>query len=264
MQKFARRNEVQRSDLILCLGVNRCFRDYNRIISFPWFAPSFSESLPTHTCSPVCNSLFDEKNTQVHAGNDRHFLVDECRLKKPSTLAGFPFLKTFSCRGSSFQRIPSWKAGRLRTLSFSIGLSLLLWIVFHSTLISLRALTFCCPWYAIFHCFFSLCPQTGPRLQGQRRALQVFFREKRNASHRLLLQVPDHHHFQSDFCSLSMSPSEQYLECTETVTASSVLTVEADGIIKISRASSSGCFFFSFIRALLVSTTKDTESSASL
>ena len=96
----------------------------------------------------------------------------------------FHTCKTFACQGSSIQGIWPWRAGRSRTLSFSFGFSLLFWIVFHSALISSRALTFCCPLYAISTASFSFARGLPFWLQQrQRRAFQVVFHEKRNASH---------------------------------------------------------------------------------
>ena len=71
-------------------------------------------------------------------------------------VAGSPFLKDFlSCRGPSLQRISSWRAGWSRALTFSFWFSILLWIVFHNTLLSWSALNFCCPLYAISTVSFS-------------------------------------------------------------------------------------------------------------
>ena len=78
--------------------------------------------------------------------------------------------------GFSVQGIPSWRAGRSRTLSFSFAVLFILWIAFHSTLISSRALTFCCPLYAISTVSFGCSSVRGGHFQ-------VVFHEKKNASH---------------------------------------------------------------------------------
>ena len=55
----------------------------------------------------------------------------------------------------SFQGITSWRVRRSRTLSFPFGFSPLLRIVFHSTLVSSRALTLSCPLYTMSILSFS-------------------------------------------------------------------------------------------------------------
>ena len=113
----------------------------DRIIQILWFALLFPYS-STHTYFQVCNSLFDEKTLRwmpviaATPSKDNHF------CKKRSMLAVFPILKDFSCWCPSVQGIPSRRAGRSRTLSFSVGFSFLVWIVFHSTLVSSSTLTF--------------------------------------------------------------------------------------------------------------------------
>ena len=78
------------------------------------------------------------------------------------------------------------------------------------------------------HCFFFLCPQTCPWLQlRQKRAFQVAFNEKRNASHDFSAPRRGPPSFFS-LVSSRESPCEQYLECKATATALAVLTVEAD------------------------------------
>ena len=94
---------------------------------------------------PTSQILFDEKNIQVDARHHRHPLLASF-LEKPFLLV------------HSVQR--TWEAGRSRTPTFSIRFSLLLWIVFQSTCISSRALTFFCPLNAIstvsYHFFLDL------------------------------------------------------------------------------------------------------------
>ena len=105
-------------------------------------------------------------------------------LFKKAKHVGWVFFsrRTFACRGPSFQEVPSWRAGRSRTLTFSCGFSLALWIVFHSTLISSRALN------AVSTVAFFLCPWTCPWLQQrQRRAFQIVFHERRIASHEIFV-----------------------------------------------------------------------------
>ena len=74
---------------------------------------------------------------------------------------GFPYLKDFSLSGFLFPR-NSVVDGRSRTLTFSLGFSILLWTAFHTTFIASGALTFCCPLYTISTVFFFLCPFTCP------------------------------------------------------------------------------------------------------
>ena len=93
-----------------------------------------------------------------------------------------------------------------------------------TTLVSSRALTFCCPLYAITTVYFSL-PLAGAAPEAG--FLSCLSREEKC--------------FSRIFWSRD-SLFEQYLDSTETAMASAVLTVEGDGRKK-SRISSSGCFF---------------------
>ena len=126
-------------------------------------------------------------------------------------LVGFPFS----------QRIPSWRAGRSRTLYFSHGSSLLLLIVFQSTLISSRALTFCCPLNAISTVFLWTC-----HWQCQRQAFQVVFHVNRNASHDFSVPSIGGPPSFEVWCRLGIHLSEQYLACTETAMASASIPVK--------------------------------------
>ena len=96
--------------------------------------------------------------------------------------------------GVSFQGVPSWKVGRSRTPTFSFGCSSLLWIVFHSTPISSRALTFCCPLYAISTVSFFL-PLEVPLAAPAQEAFffyKYFTRREKLLKH-FLIQVSDRH-----------------------------------------------------------------------
>ena len=59
----------QRSVLAL-LGGDQCFGNHHRIISFLWFAPAFSVCLNAQILLSL--PMFDERNTQVDASNQRH------------------------------------------------------------------------------------------------------------------------------------------------------------------------------------------------
>ena len=131
-------------------------------------------------------------------------------------LAGFPFPK------NSF---PSWRTGRSGTLSFS-GFSLILWIVFHATLDSSRALTF------VVHCtlsplFLFLLP-LGVALGCSSAKRRAFFKLSFTRRETLLTIFLSKYRttiFQV-WCSLANHLFEQYLECTATAMASAALTVD--------------------------------------
>ena len=129
--------------------------------------------------SQVWNFLFDERITQVDVSNDKHSLLESHFLEGAARWLVFLSPRTLPFRGSFSQRIPSWRAGRSRTLSFSFGITLLLKIVFHSTLFSSRALTFRRPQSPL--CLFH-CPYTHLWLQQrQNRAFEDVIQVKRNA-----------------------------------------------------------------------------------
>ena len=92
---------------------------------------------------PSLQLFFYQKDTQADANNHRHSLLDNnpfFSVRVRSKLAGFPFSEGLSR--------PSLQ-GRSRILSFSFGFFPLLRIVFHSTHVSSRALTLCCPLHTI-------------------------------------------------------------------------------------------------------------------
>ena len=79
--------------------------------------------------------------------------------------------------GSLFPRNSVVESWMIANPSFGFSL---LWMVFHSTLMSLRALIFCCPLSAISTVYILRCPWLQQR---QRRAFEVVFHEKRTAPH---------------------------------------------------------------------------------
>ena len=100
------------------------------------------------------------------------------RLKSSQIITGIPFWTVTIF----FQKIRSNRAGWSRTLTFSFGFLLLLWIVFHTTLVSSGAWTICCPLYATSTVYF---PFARRLVLGCKRAFQVLSHKKRNASHEL-------------------------------------------------------------------------------
>ena len=107
--------------------------------------------------------------------------------RRRSTIAGFSFPEALVPFGLPSRCEFHRGAGRSRTPSSSFGFSLLLWIVFHSTLLSSTALTFC-PLDAISTVSFFRCPWSCPWPQ-QRHFSSWSRLEMRNASHKLSLQV---------------------------------------------------------------------------
>ena len=102
----------------------------------------------------------------------------------------------FPCRGPSSQGIPSWRAERSRPLTFSFGFPLILWVVFHSILTSSRALTFCCPLYAISSVSFSFAPRLALGCSCARSGLFKLPLTRREMLLTIfLLQEGDHHLF---------------------------------------------------------------------
>ena len=109
-------------------------------------------------------SFFDERSTQVDASNYKHSILKNQPFDKRRISTCFSFLKVVFLSGSLFPRksvVGSWMDAN----SFLfIGYSLILRTVFHSTLISSRALTFCCPLYSISIVSFPF-PYSFPWLQ---------------------------------------------------------------------------------------------------
>ena len=116
-------------------------------------------------------------------------------------------------------------------LPFSFWFSLLLWIVFHNTLLSWSALNFCCPLYAISTVSVSSALRLSLGCSSATSGhLQLSF-TRRNASHDVSATSIGPPCCESGVVSRFTSFG-QYLECTETAMASAVLTVEADGNIQ--------------------------------
>ena len=142
MKNVSLRNEFEWSNFILCPGEIQCFGNHHRIMSFLWFAHRLFRMLQ-RTLDPKCAIPCLIRRT----------------LRWMPVITGIPFWTIGEACWlvllSHSPKIPSWRAGRSRTLTFSFGFSLLLWIVFHSTLNSSRALTFCCQLYAISTVSFS-------------------------------------------------------------------------------------------------------------
>ena len=157
-------------------------------LSFPYAS--------THTYSQGCNSLV-ESNTQVHASNHRHSLLDNLFLLGEARRLVFLSSKALFCRGSFFQGLPPWRAGRSRTLSLSLGFTSFLGVVFHSTLFPSRALTF------LVYC--TQCPQflfpfplflPSPACCSTRGGLfKLSFTKREMLVTNFLFEVPDHHLF---------------------------------------------------------------------
>ena len=123
-----------------------------------------------HTYSQVFISFSQDKEHSGGCQQSQAFpfwTIDHLPKKKNTKHVGWFSLPggLFPVDVNLFQRSTSWRARRSRTLTFSCGFSLILWIVCHSAHCSLRALTFCCPLYAI-----SACPWLQQR---QKRALVV-------------------------------------------------------------------------------------------
>ena len=153
-------------------------------MSLLWFAPSLFRMLE-RTLTPKFAIPFLMKGTLWWEPVITCVSFETMTLQKAKHVGWFSFTEgLLSCRGPSFQGIPSWRPGRSRTLIFSFEFSLLLCIVFHSTLLSSKALTCCCPLYAIFTVSLSFALKTCPwRQQRQWRASQmVVFHWMRNAS----------------------------------------------------------------------------------
>ena len=149
-----------RSYIILCLGEIQCLWRLPQNDSVSLVCSQFFRIL-TRTFAPTFATPF---STKRHAGWTP--MITSMPLKKrQSLLAGPLFLRTCSCRGSSFQGISSWRTGLLRTQTFSFAFSLLHWIVFHATLISSRALTVCCSLHTVSTVSFFFCPQVCPWLR---------------------------------------------------------------------------------------------------
>ena len=197
------------------------FDDCQRIMLFLWFAPSLSrmhKRTLTHMFAVACVMKRTLSRMPIIT-SILSWTVTLCE-REASLLVLFPegvFLVGFPFS----QRIPSWRAGRSRTLYFSHGSSLLLLIVFQSTLISSRALTFCCPLNAISTVFLWTC-----HWQCQRQAFQVVFHVNRNASDDFSVpRIGGPPSFEV-WCRLGIHLSEQYLACTETAMASASLPVK--------------------------------------
>ena len=85
-----------------------------------------------------------------------------------------------------------------RTRTFRGSFSQRKRIVFHSTLLSSRALTFSRPTVCNLQRLFFLCASTSPWMQQrQRRVFQVVFQEKRKASHEFSVRSTEQPSFQS-------------------------------------------------------------------
>ena len=105
--------------------------------------------------------------------------VDASSLLQANHVGRISFLEGFV-----FSKSPFPKHSVVETLTFSFGLSRLLWIVFHSTHISPRALTFCGPLHAVSTVYLSFALGLVLGCSGARGGLfQVLFHDERNASH---------------------------------------------------------------------------------
>ena len=133
------------------------FGDCHRIMLFLWFAPSLFLMLKrtlTHMFAVPCMMKRTLSRMPIITSIPS-WTVTLCEREaswldfflEGLFLVGVPFTKEFR-RGELDGREP---------LSFSHGFSLLLLIVFQSTLISSRALTFYCPLYAISTVFLWTC-----------------------------------------------------------------------------------------------------------
>ena len=128
----------------------------------------------------------------------------------------FPLLKEFSCRCPFLPR--NSVAER--------------WTVTNPCLLLLDSRLF------TGSCFI---PHLSPR-----RAFQVVFREKRNASHEYFAPGIGQPCFQV-WCSLAIHPLEKFLQCTGTAMALAVLTVEADGNLSSPDFLRQGCLFIAMM-----------------
>ena len=185
------------SDFILCLGVIQCFVDYHRIIPILWLKSTLthSDGLPTITSIPFWTVTLS-KETEA-----RWLVVLSWR--------------TFSCRGPSFpinSVVESWTVANPYLFLWILASSLEC-VSFNSYL--LGSIDILLPIVRTLHCFFFLCPWLQ---QGQRRALQVVFNEKRNVSYEFFALCRTTIVYV--WCSLTIHLFEQHLECAETAMGS--------------------------------------------
>ena len=103
----------------------------------------------------------------------------------------FHSYKDVSCRGPSFQGIPTLRAGQSPSLTFSFGLSLILWVAFDSTLVFSTALTFLLSFVRNFHCFFGLCTVSLRLARGAMHLTKFLFQISRTTMSFILLQSRD-------------------------------------------------------------------------
>ena len=102
--------------------------------------PAFTACLNVHLL-PSLQFRVDERNTQVDASNHRHFLLDNHPLEKRSILAGFSVLD-FSVGFPLSTKIILGQLDGREPFPFPLDSRLCFWIVYHSTLISWRAVNF--------------------------------------------------------------------------------------------------------------------------
>ena len=123
-------------------------------------------------------------------------------VKKAKQVGWSSFIERLFLSASPFPKNSVVESWTVANTSFSFGFSLILWIVVRN-----------------LHCCFSLCPQTCLwLLQRRRRAFQVVFHEKGNASHECSVRGTGRLSFFSRN-SPAIHSFEQYLEYTATAIA---------------------------------------------
>ena len=138
---------MKRSDFFLMLGWDPMF----------WRLPQISvASLVRLQPVQYASSFSNDRSTLWRMPMTTHIFGHSPFLYAWHVGWFFFFRRTRSVRVSFSQGITFWRAGRSRTFPFPLDSHLVLWIVFHSTLSSLRALTFRRPLRATFTVFFFL------------------------------------------------------------------------------------------------------------